>query len=156
MNVFQKLDQRNINYSVCSSPSVLAGSDIQLPDSYYILAYWNDMREPNKEGKMENFLKNSHTIIDKSEYGVSRRVKSANRVEIVYSKPAMYEYSLSPAETRTFLRSNTKDNFKQVSNSEDGKVWELKSKSFKEYINKIDFTIRSIYINPNKEQDDTN
>tara|TARA_R100001244_G_scaffold132246_1_gene107684 strand:+ start:2163 stop:2633 length:471 start_codon:yes stop_codon:yes gene_type:complete len=156
MNVFQKLDQRNINYSVCSSPSVLAGSDIQLPDSYYILAYWNDMRELNEENKMENFLKNSHTIIHKSQYGESQRVKSTNRVEIVYAKPAMYEYDLTPLEVRTFLRSDTKDNFKQVLNSEEGKVWELKSKSFKEYINKIDFTIRSIYINPNKEQNDTN
>ena len=134
-NIFKRLEEKNITYSVCSSMSVLAGSDRELGVEYYILMYYKD----------GNKFRNPGTSIYYSRHGVKSYKRRDNRVEHVFNKAAMVEYDLSSKECRLFQELLKEDKFDEVLNGEEGQVWELKGNSFKSYINNVDYMIKSNY-----------
>lgn len=134
-NIFTRLKKKEITYSVCSSMSVLAGSDRELGTEYYILMYYKD----------GNQFRNPGTSIYYSKHGVESYKRGDNRVEHVFNKAAMVEYDLSDKECRVFQNLLKEDKFDEVLNGEEGQVWELKGDSFKDYINNVDYMIKSNY-----------
>jgi len=134
-NIFTRLNEKQITYAVCSSMSTLAASDMEIGTEHYILMYYKD----------GNKFRNPSTSIYYSKHGVKSYKRGDNRVEHVFSKAAMVEYDMSNKECKLFHELLQQDKFDEVLNSEEGQVWELKGDSFKEYINNVDYMIKSNY-----------
>lgn len=134
-DIFTRLKEKGVTYAVCSSMSTLAASDMETGIEHYILMY-------SKDG---NKFRNHSTSIYYSRYGVKSYKRRDDRTEHVFNKAAMVEYDMSDKECKLFQELLKGDTFDEVLNGDEGQVWELKDDSFKEYINNVDYMIKSNY-----------